>query len=60
MTYYEKYQTLLDEVTIKVIKGTIPISFINEIKKSFEEWKSKTSVAMAANKEVKTVVHEFE
>lgn len=59
MTYYEKYQTLLDEVTIKVIKGTIPISFINEIKKSFEEWKSKTSVTMA-NKEVKTVVHEFE
>ena len=58
MTYYEKYQTLLDEVTIKVIKGTIPISFINEIKKSFEEWKSKTSVTMA-NKEVKTVVHEF-
>ena len=59
MTYYEKYQTLLDEVTIKVIKGTtIPISFINEIKKSFEEWKSKTSVAMA-NKEVKTIVHEF-
>lgn len=60
MTYYEKYQTLLDEVTIKVIKGTtIPISFINEIKKSFEEWKSKTSVTMA-NKEVKTIVHEFE
>ena len=58
MTYYEKYQTLLDEVTIKVIKGTIPISFINEIKKTFEEWKSKTSVTMA-NKEVKTVVHEF-
>lgn len=58
MTYYEKYQTLLDEVTIKVIKGTIPISFINEIKKSFEEWKSKTSVTMA-NKEVKTIVHEF-
>ena len=58
MTYYEKYQTLLDEATIKVIKGTIPISFINEIKKSFEEWKSKTSVDMA-NKEVKTVVHEF-
>ena len=58
MTYYEKYQTLLDEATIKVIKGTIPISFINEIKKSFEEWKSKTSVAMA-NKEVKTVVYEF-
>ena len=58
MTYYEKYQTLLDEVTIKVIKGTIPISFINEIKKSFEEWKSKTSVAMA-NKEVKTIAHEF-
>lgn len=58
MTYYEKYQTLLDEVTIKVIKGTIPISFINEIKKSFEEWKSKTSVAMA-NKEVKAIVHEF-
>lgn len=59
MTYYEKYQTLLDEATIKVIKGTIPISFINEIKKSFEEWKSKTSVTLA-NKEVKTVVHEFE
>lgn len=59
MTYYEKYQTLLDEVTIKVIKGTtIPISFINEIKKSFEEWKSKTSLTMA-NKEVKTIVHEF-
>ena len=58
MTYYEKYQTLLDEATIKVIKGTIPISFINEIKKSFEEWKSKTSVTMA-KKEVKTVVHEF-
>lgn len=58
MTYYEKYQILLDEVTIKVIKGTIPISFINEVKKSFEEWKSKTSVTMA-NKEVKTVVHEF-
>ena len=58
MTYYEKYQTLLDEVTIKVIKGTIPISFINEIKKSFEEWKSETSVTMA-NKEVKTVVREF-
>ena len=58
MTYYEKYQTLLDEVTIKVIKGTIPISFINDIKKSFEEWKSKTSVTMA-NKEVKTIVHEF-
>ena len=58
MTYYEKYQTLLDEVTIKVIKGTIPISFINEIKQSFEEWKSKTSVTMA-NKEVKTIVHEF-
>ena len=58
MTYYEKYQTLLDEATIKVIKGTIPISFINGIKKSFEEWKSKTSVTMA-NKEVKTIVHEF-
>ena len=35
MTYYEKYQTLLDEATIKVIKGTIPISFNNEINKSF-------------------------
>lgn len=58
MTYYEKYQTLVDEVTIKVIKGTIPKSFINEIKKSFEGWKSKTSVAMA-NKEVTTIVHEF-
>ena len=58
MTYYEKYQTLLDEVTIKVIKGTIPISFIKEIKNSFEKWKSKTSVFMAS-KEVNTIVHEF-
>ena len=58
MTYYENYQTLLDEATIKVIKGTIPISFINEIIISFKEWKSKTSVTMA-KKEVKTVVHEF-
>ena len=59
MTYYEEYQTLVDEATIKVIKGaTIPISFIKEIKNSFEKWKSKTSVFMAS-KEVNTIVHEF-
>ena len=62
MTYYEKYQTLVDEITTKAINGVVPAScFVgiqNDIKKSFQEWKSKTSVTMA-NKEVKTVVHEF-
>ena len=58
MTYYEKYQTMVDEVTTKAIKGVLPKSCAVEIQKSFDEWKSKTSVTMA-NKEVKTVVHEF-
>ena len=56
MTYYEKYHTLVDEITTKAINGVVPASCAIEIKNSFEEWRSKTSVAMA-NKEVKTNVH---
>ena len=58
MTYYEKYQTLVDEITTKAINGVVPASCFVGIQKSFDEWKSKTSVTMA-NKEVKTIVHEF-
>ena len=45
MTYYEKYQTLVDEITTKAIKGVLPKSCAVEIQKSFDEWKSKTSIA---------------
>ena len=45
MTYYEKYQTMVDEVTTKAIKGVVPKSCAVEIQKSFDEWKSKTSIA---------------
>lgn len=57
MTYYEKYQTLVDEITTKAIKGIVPRSCAIEIQNSFEEWKSKTTVA-AGSKEVKSSVHE--
>ena len=56
MTYYENYQTLVDEVTTKAIKGVVPLSCAVEIQKSFDEWKSKTSV-VDGSKEVKTNVH---
>ena len=56
MTYYEKYYTLVDEITTKAINGVIPASCAIGIQNSFEEWKSKTSVAVV-NKEVKTNVH---
>ena len=56
MTYYEKYQTLVDELTTKAIKRVVPLSCAVEIQKSFDEWKSKTSV-VDGSKEVKTNVH---
>ena len=56
MTYYEKYQTLVDEITTKAIEGIISVSYALEFKNSFEEWKSKTSV-VDGSKEVKTNVH---
>ena len=52
MTYYENYQTLVDKVTLKAIEGVIPKSCAVEIQKSFDEWKSKTSV-VDGSKEVK-------
>lgn len=52
MTYYEKYQTLMNEATIKAIEGVITTSCSIEIRNSFEKWESKISVAMAS-KEVK-------
>ena len=56
MTYYEKYQTLVNEITTKAIKRVVPVSCAIEIQKSFEEWRSKTSV-VDGSKEVKTNVH---
>ena len=56
MTYYEKYQTLVDELTTKAIKRVVPVSCAVEIRKSFEEWRSKTSI-VDGSKEVKTNVH---
>ena len=56
MTYYEKYQTLVDKITTKAINGDIPASCAIEIQNSFEEWESKISVAVGS-KEVKTNVH---
>lgn len=56
MTYYEKYHTLVDEITTKAINGVVPASCAIAIRNSFEEWKFKTSVA-AGSKEVKTNVH---
>ena len=56
MTYYEKYQTLVDEITTKAINGIVPESCAIAIQNSFEEWKSKTSVAIGS-KEVKSHVH---
>ena len=58
MTYYEKYHTLVDEMTTKAINGVVPASCVIGIQNSFEGWKSKTSIAMV-NKEVKSIVHEF-
>ena len=48
MTYYEKYQTFMDEITTKAIKGIIPVHYVIDIQNSFEEWKSKTSVAVGS------------
>lgn len=56
MTYYEKYQTLVDKITTKTMNGTVPASCVIGIQNSFEEWKSKTSVAVGS-KEIKTNVH---
>ena len=56
MTYYEKYQTLVDEITTKAINGVVPASCVIGIQNSFEEWKSKTSVAVGS-KGVKSIVH---
>lgn len=56
MTYYEKYQTYVDEITTKAIKGVIPKSCAVEIQKSFDEWKSKTSIA-DGSKEAKIIVY---
>lgn len=56
MTYYEKYQTLVDEITTKAINGVVPASCFVGIQKSFDEWKSKTSV-VDGSKEVKTNVY---
>ena len=47
MTYYEKYQTLVDDLTTKAIEGIISTSCAIEIQNHFEEWKSKTSVNKA-------------
>ena len=52
MTYYEKYQSIVDEITDKARKGIIPESCAIEAQQSFEEWKSKVSVDVG-NKEVK-------
>lgn len=52
MTYYEKYQTLVDEVTTKAIEGIISISYALEFQNSFEEWKSEISVDIGS-REVK-------
>ena len=56
MTYYEKFQTLVDELTTKAIKRVVPLSCVVDIQKSFDEWKSKTSV-VDGSKELKTNVH---
>lgn len=56
MTYYEKYHTLVDEITTKAINGVVPASCAMAIQNSFEEWESKISVAVGS-KEVKTNVH---
>ena len=56
MTYYEKYHTLVDEITTKAINGVIPASCAMAIQNSFKEWESKISVAVGS-KEVKTNVH---
>lgn len=56
MTYYEKYQTMVDEVTTKAIKGVVPKSCAVEIQKSFDEWKSKTSIA-EGSMEVRIIVY---
>lgn len=52
MTYYEKYQALVDKITTNAIKGVIPASCAIEIQNYFDEWKSKTTVA-TGSKEVK-------
>ena len=59
MTYYEKYQTFMDEITTKAIKGIIPVHYVIDIQNSFEEWKSKTSVAVGS-KEASSNVHKCE
>lgn len=56
MTYYEKYQKLVDDVTTKAIEGIVPVSCAMKIQKSFEEWKDKTSVALGS-KEADLIVH---
>ena len=56
MTYYEKYHTLVDEITTKAINGVVPASCAMAIQNSFEEWESKISVVVGS-KEVKTNVH---
>jgi hypothetical protein len=56
MTYYEKYQTLVDKVVNKAREGIVPASCAIAIQKSFEEWRSKASVVVAS-KEVKSIVH---
>lgn len=56
MTYYEKFQTLVDEVTTKAMEGIIPTSCAIQIQNSFEEWKSKTTIVVGS-KEAKSIVH---
>lgn len=51
MTYYERFQTLVDEMTTNAIKGIVPKYCVIEIQNSFEEWKSKITV-VKGSKEV--------
>ena len=44
MTYYEKYQSLVDEVVTKAIQGIIPETIAVMVKADFEHYKSKVSI----------------
>jgi hypothetical protein len=56
MTYYEKYQKLVDDVTTKAIEGIVPVSCAMKVQKSFEEWKAKTSITLGS-KEAESIVY---